>query len=69
MLTVEQYLKSQGRSYPTPDKDGNIPFAEFATRHLPPIIACASCAMTMALTADLPCDDHGAVYCADCAND
>jgi hypothetical protein len=69
MMTLKEYLEAHGRKYPEPDgEDGSISMAAFDAEHLPMVVACTNCSMTMACRSDLPVDDNGHIYCYECAD-
>lgn len=47
---------------------GNISGAWFAEHHIPMIVRCCCCEMTMA-SPSAWIDDNGYTYCSDCAGD
>jgi hypothetical protein len=71
MQTVKTWLESQGRKFPEPDCDDGegTSMAAYEAANLPMVIACTNCQMTMALTAERPCNSEGEIFCADCAED
>lgn len=66
MITVGQYLKSIGKSFPKADADGTIPMSRFTEANLPMVVQCTHCTMTMCLRESLPCTQCGLVYCDEC---
>jgi len=46
--------------------EGNIPGSWFKENHLPMVVRCCCCEMTMALPSAY-IDDEGYTYCSDCA--
>lgn len=65
MMTVAEWLKSQGRAFPEPDgADGSTSFAAYEAARLPMVVACTGCTMTFALTPERPCDHDGRLYCS-----
>lgn len=64
MINFRQYVENKMNI--TMPK-GNIPGSWFAENHLPMIVACCCCGMTMA-SPSAWIDDNGYTYCSDCAD-
>ena len=65
MRTAKEYIKEVLHiEYPETDTISGDWFEE---NHLPMVVACSCCEMTMALPSAM-IDEDGKVYCTDCAN-
>lgn len=63
MRTAREWIKDEiGIEMPTGDINGKW----FAENHLPMVVECTCCGMTMALPSAYV-DDNGEVYCRNCA--
>lgn len=63
MVSFEQYIR-ENRGIEMPK--GNISGAWFAEHHIPMVVRCCCCEMTMA-SPSAWIDDKGYTYCSDCA--
>lgn len=63
MRTAEQYLREEmGIEMP----EGTVDGSWFAEHHLPMVVRCTCCDMTMALPSAV-IDDDGTIFCSSCA--
>jgi hypothetical protein len=66
-MTLEEYLKLQGKEYPKAGEDGRVNGEQLAAVGLPWMIACTGCHMTMAPFRDRQISEHGEFFCDECA--
>lgn len=65
ILTFEQWLKTN-RGVELP-QEGEIPMSWFYKMHLPPVIKCSHCEMSMVVFSAY-IDELGNIYCHNCAD-
>jgi hypothetical protein len=69
MMTVGEWLKRDGREFPKPGPDGCITGEQYDAAHLPMVVSCFNCTMTMVLYEGRKCDEEGRIFCNTCAGE
>jgi hypothetical protein len=67
--TLGAYLETLGREFPQPDSATGISAEAFMEARVPMIVSCVECGMSMPSSPGTPCDEHGQLYCFDCADE